>query len=412
MRTLRKFLIFLALLMLISASASAYVVTPSTSPNFKIGNQQGLYNPATIKAADLYATDDLLVVDDAQVYDNLIVNGTIYTNTLSAGTNISTGHLMEDTTVDAGVDITAASGAEIFNYAASTGAFTTGTGTNTLSGNTVISGSKTFTTGTGQSTFLGNMYLTGTKTFTMGTGAAQFGGAVTAASLVVNTTIVGEDLRSSDDGFIVDDFVVDGAARIDETLTVNAISCNTSVAGADLTASDDAIITDDLVVDGAARIDEASTIASLTVNTTCAVGSADGLTVNSVIVPQEEVITIPLSSVAAERNNSACFIASDAWTITHIEEAHPTAETDAATLTVDVIKMTGTQALTGGVNLTEAAFNLKGTANTVSAGAVSTNSGVATLADGNRIGVIINMTGVSNPAQFVNGGITIHMKRV
>lgn len=167
MRTLRKFLIFLALLMLISASASAYVVTPSTSPNFKIGNQQGLYNPATIKAADLYATDDLLVVDDAQVYDNLIVNGTIYTNTLSAGTNISTGHLMEDTTVDAGVDITAASGAEIFNYGSSTGAFTTGTGTNTLSGNTVIPG---------------------TKTFMVNGGAATFGAALTAASLVVNTT--------------------------------------------------------------------------------------------------------------------------------------------------------------------------------------------------------------------------------
>lgn len=259
---MRKLITFLVLVALIGAT-TAYVVTPSKTPNTKLGNAQGLYSVGTIKAPDLYATDDLLVVDDAQVYDDLIVNGTLTVGVFSSAANVTTGHVTEDLTMDSGVDITAASGAEIFNYGASTGAFTTGTGTNTLSGNTVIPG---------------------TKTFMVNGGAATFGAALTAASLVSNTTVVAEDVRSTDDAFVTDDFVVDGAMRVDEASTIASLTINTTLVAEDLRSTDDAFVTDDLVVDGAGRIDETATVNALVVNTTTDINGATttaGITVDA-----------------------------------------------------------------------------------------------------------------------------------
>lgn len=188
----------------------------------------------------------------------------------------------------------------------------------------------------------------------------------------------------------------------------------------DLYATDDLIVGDDtwnkgdMTVNGTLNSGGTATLNAVVSNTTVT-APADGIRANSVILPGEMVIRLDFSKAqitAGEINNSAVFIADDAWTITSIEEAHPVAETSATTLTVAVQKMTGTQALTGGINVTEAAFNLKAAANTVQTGTLSTTAGRTTLADGNRLGIICNMTGAQTSTQFLKGGITIHMKRV
>lgn len=219
---MRKFLIFLALLMLISASASAYVVTPSKTPNTKLGNAQGLYSVGTIKAPDLYATDDLLVVDDAQIYDDLIVNGTLTVGVFSTAANVTTGHVTEDLTMDSGVDITAASGAEIFNYGSSTGAFTTGTGTNTLSGNTVISGSKTFTTGTGAVSLAGDSTVASNKALAVTTADKLTVGGVIVPQEMVITVPIG---TSAVDQTV---FIADDAWQITKIEEVHTVAQNTA----------------------------------------------------------------------------------------------------------------------------------------------------------------------------------------
>jgi len=76
-------------------------------------------------------------------------------------------------TVDSGLTLAAGN----FDASGSTGTFTTSSGTNTLSGNTVISGSKTFTTGTGAVSLNGDTAVANSKTFTVG--SAGNGGATT-----------------------------------------------------------------------------------------------------------------------------------------------------------------------------------------------------------------------------------------
>jgi hypothetical protein len=155
---------------------------------------------------------------------------------------------------------------------------------------------------------------------------------------------------------------------------------------------------------------------TVTVNSTktLAVITADKLTVGGVILPQEMVITAPITKamITGGEANTTIFTADDAWTITSIEEVHGVAESTAATLGVDVMKCTGTQAPASGTNLTEAAFNLKGTAETVQTGTLSTTAGVTTLANGNRIALYVTMTEVADAAEFRAGSVTVHMKRV
>lgn len=354
---MRKILTILLLISLFAGMASAGTpVVPSSAPTYKIGPSMGFRTLGTAQAGDVYATDDLKVGDDAWIMDDMWVNGTLTVGVFSSASNVTTGHLTEDLTVDDGVDITAATGAEIFDYSASTSAYSTAKGTNTLNGNVVIANTKTFTTGTGLSTFLGNIYVSGTKTFTMGTGLAQFGGQVTGATIKGNTSIYSA-----------------GTLNSAGTATLNAVTVNTTVNAA-----------------------------------------ADGIRANSIILPGEMVITVPITKTdfAAGELNRSIFIADDAWTITSIEEVHNVAEGTATTCTLAVQKMTGTQALTGGINVTTAAFNLKGAANTVQTGTLSTTSGRTTLADGNRLGLLCNMTGTNAMNAYRGGVLTIHMKRV
>ena len=103
-------------------------------PNYRVGPYQGFRSTGRIDATEMTLSGDMEVT------------GTLTAN-FQVGATTTTGHLTADMIVDAGVDITAATGAVIFNYASSTGAFTTSTGTNTMSGDVVVTAGKKLTHG-------------------------------------------------------------------------------------------------------------------------------------------------------------------------------------------------------------------------------------------------------------------------
>jgi len=137
------------------------------------------------------------------------------------------------------------------------------------------------------------------------------------------------------------------------------------------------------------------------------VGSADGLTVNSVIVPQEMIITVPITTSEPDQT---VFIADDAWQITKIEEVHATAQNTAFpnTGSVTVMKCTGTQAAASGSVLHNSTMYLNNTVETIQTPTLNASTGALNLADGDRLAININGT----MTNFANGLITIHMKRI
>jgi hypothetical protein len=187
----------------------------------------------------------------------------------------------------------------------------------------------------------GNLSVAGTHTFKVIGGPATFGSSLTAASLVSNTTITGEQVTSTDDALITDDLIVDGGARIDETATVNALVSNTTVSSA-----------------------------------------VDGFLANSVIVPTYETITIPIGAGSADEY---VFVADDAWWLVKAEEVHSAAGSEvapiAANLTIRICD--DAEAVTGGVNSTITVIPLNDAANTINT--ASLNSANSILADGDMI---------------------------
>jgi hypothetical protein len=153
---------------------------------------------------------------------SLTVDGNVVAaGTVTGGATTSTGNINADQTWGANFFLKCASGTGIFDWSPSSGIFKTSTGTNTLGGNVVISGTKTFTTGTGAvalngattiadlaaitagsgsaaydlsastgafttstgtNTLSGNTVISGSKTFTTGTGAIALNGDVTIAA--------------------------------------------------------------------------------------------------------------------------------------------------------------------------------------------------------------------------------------
>lgn len=68
---------------------------------------------------------------------------------------------------------------------------------------------------------------------------------------------------------------------------------------------------------------------------------------------------------ATAANYEVFFIAPKPCMVLEVREVHRVAGTGAGAVTLDIEKLTGTQALGAGVNVTIAAFDLKGTINTV-----------------------------------------------
>lgn len=140
---------------------------------------------------------------------------------------------------------------------------------------------------------------------------------------------------------------------------------------------------------------------------TLAVVDADKLTVGSVIVPQEMVINVPITTSEPDQT---IFIADDAWQITKIEEVHATAQNTAFpnTGSATIMKCTGTQAAASGSVMHNTSMYLNNTVETVQTPTLNAATGALALADGNRLALNINGTMTT----FANGVITIHMKRV
>jgi hypothetical protein len=297
------------------------------------------------------SVEQLVVKGDAQVKGNLYTNGTVVTD----------GAIGTDMLVGSGIDLRFTGGNSLFDMSGASGVWKGPTGVNTFAG--IVSAP--------------------TVALRWGTGAAQFGGLVTMANQKTNGTLYSVGAVSTD--------ALLKAATIKSNATIYAVTTLNSGGTA--------------------------TVNALVSNTTVT-APADGIRANSIILPGEIAINVPILKVdfAAGELNRTIFIADDAWTITSIEEVHNTAETTAATLPLSVQKMTGTQALTGGINVTTAAFSLKSTANTVVTGTLSTTvggvGGRTTLADGNRLGIICNLTGTNVMNEFRGGVLTIHMKRV
>lgn len=144
---------------------------------------------------------------------------------------------------------------------------------------------------------------------------------------------------------------------------------------------------------------------------TAAISTADGLTVNSDIVPVR--LEISVSCVA----NAACvdqafFIANRAYQVMAISEVHAVAGDNGGAVNLQVTKDTSTNAPGAGANLltnnTDAGFDLKGTANTVQTGTLSGTLGDKQLAIGDRLSLDFAGT-VTTLAGLV---VTVSLKRL
>lgn len=116
------------------------------------------------------------VADNQKFYLGTDKDAYIWFNTDTGAAAISGITAVIDTgaSIASGEDVVAVGGDTIFNFGTASGAFTTSTGTNTLSGNTVIAGSKTFTTGTGAIALNGDTTIAATKGITKTAGAGNF----------------------------------------------------------------------------------------------------------------------------------------------------------------------------------------------------------------------------------------------
>jgi len=109
--------------------------------------------------------------------------------------------------------------------------------------------------------------------------------------------------------------------------------------------------------------------------------------------------SVPGADASTASNFGIFFIAPFAMQIASVREVHSVSGTDAGAVTLDIEKLTGTQALDAGVSTLSAPINLKGTANTV----VTSTLGSATnttLATGDRLalkdaGVLTSLSGVT-----------------
>jgi hypothetical protein len=136
-----------------------------------------------------------------------------------------------------------------------------------------------------------------------------------------------------------------------------------------------------------------------------ALGDADGLTVNDVIVPQTLTVTYRLKASPA---TEAFFIADAAYQVTAIREVHSTAGSDATPPTISVSKDTGTAAPGAGTGLLTAALSLHATANTVQTGSLSATKSDLQMAAGDRLSVVLTGT-LTALAGVV---VTVSLKRI
>lgn len=94
--------------------------------------------------------------------------------------------------------------------------------------------------------------------------------------------------------------------------------------------------------------------------------------------------TLPGELPATAANYGVIFIADRPCTVVGFEEVHQTAGSDGSAVTLQLEKLTGTEAPDAGVDLLATALSLKATANTVQTGTLIQTRDV-TLQDGDRL---------------------------
>ena len=95
--------------------------------------------------------------------------------------------------------------------------------------------------------------------------------------------------------------------------------------------------------------------------------------------------TIYGADAATAGNYGVFWIVPFECTITEIREVHQTAGTDAGAVSLQIEKLTGTQALDAGVATLATAFNLKGTIDTISTGTLTATVADKRLVRGDRL---------------------------
>ncbi len=95
--------------------------------------------------------------------------------------------------------------------------------------------------------------------------------------------------------------------------------------------------------------------------------------------------TIQGTAAATAANYGVFFIVPAACVLTKVQEVHQTLGTDAGAVTLDIEKLTGTQALDAGVAMLASTFSLKATINTVVTGTLSATLTSRSLVAGDRL---------------------------
>lgn len=125
---------------------------------------------------------------------------------------------------------------------------------------------------------------------------------------------------------------------------------------------------------------------------------------------RNEFLNINLMGFQGQTSNNwgVIFTAPYACNIIGATEVHQTAESTSTTMTVQIEKLTGTQASGSGTSLLLNPFNLKAAANTIQTGilnttSVKTSKNVFNFQIGDRIGLVLTTTGsASNTLVGVN----------
>ena len=96
-------------------------------------------------------------------------------------------------------------------------------------------------------------------------------------------------------------------------------------------------------------------------------------------------VTLPGVSAATAANYGVVFMALRPCFVRDVYEFHTTAGSDGSAVTLNIEKLTGTQAPDAGSTVLSTAFNLKGTANTQQQGALVASRVTRTLSKGDRL---------------------------
>lgn len=116
--------------------------------------------------------------------------------------------------------------------------------------------------------------------------------------------------------------------------------------------------------------------------------------------------TVVGADAATAANYAVFFIAPFACVLNEFRVVFQTAGTDAGAVTLDLEKLTGTQALDAGVSMLASTINLKGAINTVNTATITTTGANRSIARGDRIalddsGTLTSCANVSVTAEFI-----------